>query len=228
MDTNSEEEILKAFKAFDKDGNGFISAAEFRDITTNRNKLPNELVDTGSPAIDAEIDGPHSMPLTNEAIDILLTRTYMEHTYNADTTMQALAAVSSMSTAEICPIPASSCTDATLSNGHPWYDKDGETYDCAWYAVNGRCARYGSGYTNEGKTANTACCVCSSGAGSVKKNNWCSSSGSSAADCKARLKDANAALAGTGHGGGGGGAADSTFTIDQGVTIVTDVASGLQ
>jgi calmodulin len=29
-DTDSEEEILEAFKVFDKDGNGFISAAELR------------------------------------------------------------------------------------------------------------------------------------------------------------------------------------------------------
>ena len=34
-DTDSEEEILEAFKVFDKDGNGFISAAELRHIMTN-------------------------------------------------------------------------------------------------------------------------------------------------------------------------------------------------
>ena len=34
-DTNSEEEIKEAFKVFDKDGNGFISAAEPRHVTTN-------------------------------------------------------------------------------------------------------------------------------------------------------------------------------------------------
>eukprot|EP00960_Hanusia_phi_P067471 766638-Hanusia_phi.AAC.9 len=31
-DTDSEEEILEAFKVFDKDGNGFISAAELRHV----------------------------------------------------------------------------------------------------------------------------------------------------------------------------------------------------
>ena len=31
-DTDSEEEIKEAFKVFDKDGNGFISAAELRSI----------------------------------------------------------------------------------------------------------------------------------------------------------------------------------------------------
>jgi len=34
-DTDSEEEFLEAFKVFDKDGNGFISAAELRHIMTN-------------------------------------------------------------------------------------------------------------------------------------------------------------------------------------------------
>jgi calmodulin len=29
-DTDSEEEILEAFRVFDKEGNGFISAAGFR------------------------------------------------------------------------------------------------------------------------------------------------------------------------------------------------------
>ena len=32
-DTDSEEEILEAFKVFDKDGNGFISAAELRHVS---------------------------------------------------------------------------------------------------------------------------------------------------------------------------------------------------
>ena len=34
-DTDSEEEIVEAFKVFDKDGNGFISAAELRHVMTN-------------------------------------------------------------------------------------------------------------------------------------------------------------------------------------------------
>jgi Ca2+-binding EF-hand superfamily protein len=34
-DTDSEEEIREAFRVFDKDGNGFISAAELR---YNKNK----------------------------------------------------------------------------------------------------------------------------------------------------------------------------------------------
>ena len=34
-DTDSEEEIKEAFKVFDKDGNGYISAAELRHVMTN-------------------------------------------------------------------------------------------------------------------------------------------------------------------------------------------------
>ncbi len=33
-DTDSEEEIREAFRVFDKDGNGFISAAELRFVET--------------------------------------------------------------------------------------------------------------------------------------------------------------------------------------------------
>ena len=35
-DTDSEEEIREAFRVFDKDGNGFISAAELRWDTMGR------------------------------------------------------------------------------------------------------------------------------------------------------------------------------------------------
>lgn len=34
-DTDSEEEIREAFKVFDRDNNGFISAAELRHVMTN-------------------------------------------------------------------------------------------------------------------------------------------------------------------------------------------------
>lgn len=34
-DTDSEDEVKEAFKVFDKDGNGFISAAELRHVMTN-------------------------------------------------------------------------------------------------------------------------------------------------------------------------------------------------
>lgn len=45
-DTNSEEEIRQAFRVFDKDGKGFISAAELRFLMTNLGeKLTEEVVD---------------------------------------------------------------------------------------------------------------------------------------------------------------------------------------
>ena len=55
-DTDNEEEILEAFKVFDKDGNGFISAAELRHIMTNLGeKLTDEEVD--EMIREADIDG---------------------------------------------------------------------------------------------------------------------------------------------------------------------------
>ena len=34
-DTDTEEELVEAFKVFDRDGNGFISTAELRHVMTN-------------------------------------------------------------------------------------------------------------------------------------------------------------------------------------------------
>ncbi|KPP58894.1 hypothetical protein Z043_123240 [Scleropages formosus] len=46
MDTDSEEEIREAFRVFDKDGNGYISATELRHAMTNLGeKLTDEEVD---------------------------------------------------------------------------------------------------------------------------------------------------------------------------------------
>jgi calmodulin len=57
-DTDSEEEILEAFKVFDKDGNGFISAAELRHIMTNLGeKLTDEEVDEMIREADVDGDG---------------------------------------------------------------------------------------------------------------------------------------------------------------------------
>merc|ERR1712216_873956 len=43
---DTEEELIEAFKVFDRDGNGFISAAELRHIMTNLGeKLTDEEVD---------------------------------------------------------------------------------------------------------------------------------------------------------------------------------------
>ena len=44
-DTDTEEELIEAFKVFDRDGNGFISAAELRHVMTNLGeKLTDEEV----------------------------------------------------------------------------------------------------------------------------------------------------------------------------------------
>ena len=55
-DVDSEQEIREAFGLFDKDGNGFISAAELRHVMTNLGeKLTDEEVD--EMIREADIDG---------------------------------------------------------------------------------------------------------------------------------------------------------------------------
>jgi hypothetical protein len=45
-DSDTEEELIEAFKVFDRDGNGFISAAELRHVMTNLGeKLSDEEID---------------------------------------------------------------------------------------------------------------------------------------------------------------------------------------
>ena len=55
-ETDSDEELREAFRVFDKDGNGFISAAELRHVMTNLGeKLTDEEVD--ELIREADIDG---------------------------------------------------------------------------------------------------------------------------------------------------------------------------
>ena len=55
-DTDTEEELIEAFKVFDRDGNGFISAAELRHVMTNLGeKLTDEEVD--EMIREADVDG---------------------------------------------------------------------------------------------------------------------------------------------------------------------------
>ena len=57
-DTDTEEEIREAFRVFDKDGNGFISAAELRHVMTNLGeKLTDEEVDEMIREADVDGDG---------------------------------------------------------------------------------------------------------------------------------------------------------------------------
>ena len=57
-DTDSEEEIKEAFRVFDKDGNGYISAAELRHVMTNLGeKLTDEEVDEMIKEADIDGDG---------------------------------------------------------------------------------------------------------------------------------------------------------------------------
>ncbi|XP_063282938.1 calmodulin-A-like [Pelobates fuscus] len=57
-DTDTEEEIREAFAVFDKDGNGYISAAELRHVMTNLGeKLTDEEVDEMIREADVDGDG---------------------------------------------------------------------------------------------------------------------------------------------------------------------------
>jgi calmodulin len=58
QDSEGEEEIREAFKVFDKDGTGFISAAELRHVMTNLGeKLTDEEVDEMIREADVDNDG---------------------------------------------------------------------------------------------------------------------------------------------------------------------------
>ena len=57
-DTDTEEELREAFKVFDKDGNGLISAIELRHVMTNLGeKLTDEEVDEMIREADEDGDG---------------------------------------------------------------------------------------------------------------------------------------------------------------------------
>jgi len=52
------------------------------------------------------------------------------------------------------------CTDTPSG----WHDRDGDQYDCAWYASRtDRCERFGHLFAHQGLTANDVCCTCGGG-----------------------------------------------------------------
>lgn len=58
-DTDSEEEIREAFRVFDRDGNGFISAAELRHVMTSiGEKLTEEEINAMIKEADASTYTP--------------------------------------------------------------------------------------------------------------------------------------------------------------------------
>ncbi|CAK8679678.1 unnamed protein product [Clavelina lepadiformis] len=57
-DTNSEKEVREAFRVFDRDGNGYITAAQLRQFMTNLGeKLTDEEVDEIIEEADVDGDG---------------------------------------------------------------------------------------------------------------------------------------------------------------------------
>eukprot|EP00298_Acanthocystis_sp_HF-20_P016902 c21621_g3_i2.p1 GENE.c21621_g3_i2~~c21621_g3_i2.p1 ORF type:complete len:167 (-),score=68.94 c21621_g3_i2:20-469(-) len=55
---DSEEDVVNAFRVFDKEGNGLVSAAELRHVLTNLGeKLTEEEVDTMLKEADIDADG---------------------------------------------------------------------------------------------------------------------------------------------------------------------------
>jgi calmodulin len=70
-DTDSEEEIREAFKVFDRDNNGFISAAELRHVMTSiGEKLTDDEVDEMIREADQDGDGRIDCELSIRLVEI--------------------------------------------------------------------------------------------------------------------------------------------------------------
>lgn len=71
-DEDSEEEILEAFRVFDRDGNGFISTAELRHVMTSiGEKLSEDEVNRMIKEADADGDGQINY---NEFVGIIMQK----------------------------------------------------------------------------------------------------------------------------------------------------------
>lgn len=78
-DTDTEEELIEAFKVFDRDGNGLISAAELRHVMTNLGeKLTDEEVD--EMIREADIDGDGHINY-EEFVRMMMARWFPPHYY---------------------------------------------------------------------------------------------------------------------------------------------------
>merc|ERR1719262_895341 len=57
-DTDTEEELIEAFKVFDRDGSGFISAMEMRHVMSNLGeKITDEEIDEMTREADVDAEG---------------------------------------------------------------------------------------------------------------------------------------------------------------------------
>lgn len=79
-DTDSEEEIREAFKVFDRDNNGFISAAELRHVMTSiGEKLTEdevqEMINEADQNGDGRIDCKHIVDARTAIWNILIPLT---------------------------------------------------------------------------------------------------------------------------------------------------------
>lgn len=75
-DTDSEEEIREAFKVFDRDNNGFISAAELRHVMTSiGEKLTDDEVDEMIREADQDGDGRIDCTLTPSVLTVSIPDT---------------------------------------------------------------------------------------------------------------------------------------------------------
>jgi Ca2+-binding EF-hand superfamily protein len=80
-DTDSEEEIREAFKVFDRDNNGFISAAELRHVMTSiGEKLTDDEVDEMIREADQDGDGRIDCKFTAVSLWHNMTDGYVQTT----------------------------------------------------------------------------------------------------------------------------------------------------
>ncbi|KAG5626773.1 hypothetical protein H5410_011991 [Solanum commersonii] len=78
-DTDSEEELKEAFRVFDKDQNGFISAAELRHVMTNLGeKLTDEEVDEIIREADVDGDGQINY---DEFVKVMMAKFVTQYQY---------------------------------------------------------------------------------------------------------------------------------------------------